>query len=263
MIPYLAVFCVSLLTAGLTMYSGFGLGTVLLPVFALFFPVEVAVGATAVVHGANNLFKVTLVGRHADRGLVLAFGVPAILAAFVGAAALGLVAHLEPLATYQLGSRTAVVTPVKLAVGVLMAFFALFELLPRFRNLKFQKRHLPIGGLLSGFFGGFSGHQGALRSAFLVKTGVATEAFVGTNAVIGFAVDVMRIATYAGMAVVAGGGSPMGTQPWPLIATGIAAAFCGVLIGTRFLHKVTMGTVQTLTGVLLLGIAVVIGAGVV
>ncbi|MFH2054033.1 MAG: TSUP family transporter [bacterium] len=263
MIPYLAVFIVSLLTAGLTMYSGFGLGTLLLPVFALFFPVEVAVGATAVVHGANNLFKVTLVGRHADKGLVLAFGVPAILAAFVGAAALGLVAHLEPLAVYQIGPRTAVVTPVKLAVGALMAFFALFELLPRFRNLKFQKRHLPVGGLLSGFFGGFSGHQGALRSAFLVKTGVATEAFVGTNAVIGFAVDAMRIATYAGMALLAGASQPIGAEQWPLIAMGIVAAFCGVLIGTRYLHKVTMGTVQTLTGVLLLGIAVVIGAGVI
>lgn len=263
MIPYLAVFVVSMLTAGLTMYSGFGLGTLLLPVFALFFPVEVAIGATAVVHGANNLFKVTLVGRHADKGLVLAFGVPAILAAFVGAAALGLVAHLEPLAEYQLGSRTAVVTPVKLTVGVLMAFFALFELLPRFRNLKFEKRHLPVGGLLSGFFGGFSGHQGALRSAFLVKTGVPTETFVGTNAVIGFAVDAMRIATYAGMALLAGASQPIGREQWPLIGTGITAAFCGVLVGKRYLHKVTMGTVQTLTGVFLLGIAVVIGAGVV
>ena len=31
------------LASGLTLYSGFGLGTVLLPAFALFFPVEVAV----------------------------------------------------------------------------------------------------------------------------------------------------------------------------------------------------------------------------
>lgn len=28
----------SLVTAGLTLYSGFGLGTLLMPVFALFFP---------------------------------------------------------------------------------------------------------------------------------------------------------------------------------------------------------------------------------
>mgnify|MGYP001819349866 CR=1 FL=1 len=40
----------SFLAAGLTMYSGFGLGTLMLPVFALFFPVEMAVVATALVH---------------------------------------------------------------------------------------------------------------------------------------------------------------------------------------------------------------------
>ena len=71
--------------AALTLYSGFGLGTLLLPVFALFFPVEVAVLATAIVHGANNVFKVSLVGRFADRDTVLKFGLPAIIAAVLGA----------------------------------------------------------------------------------------------------------------------------------------------------------------------------------
>jgi len=37
--------------------SGFGLGTLLLPVFALFFPLPVAIAATALVHLANNFFK--------------------------------------------------------------------------------------------------------------------------------------------------------------------------------------------------------------
>jgi hypothetical protein len=47
----------------LTFYSGFGLGTILLPVFALFFPVELAVGLTGIVHLLNNLFKLLLVGK--------------------------------------------------------------------------------------------------------------------------------------------------------------------------------------------------------
>src|SRR3546814_13964685 len=38
------------LASGLTLYSGFGLGTVLLPVFAIFFPAEAALAAVAVVH---------------------------------------------------------------------------------------------------------------------------------------------------------------------------------------------------------------------
>ena len=67
---YVVVCLVALLGSGLTLFSGFGLGTLLLPVFALFFPVEVAIAATAVVHFLNNLFKLSLLGRNADYGLV-------------------------------------------------------------------------------------------------------------------------------------------------------------------------------------------------
>lgn len=70
MTAYIVVSLAALFAAGLTLYSGFGLGTLLLPVFALFFPAEVAVVATAMVHGANNVFKVSLLGRQADREVV-------------------------------------------------------------------------------------------------------------------------------------------------------------------------------------------------
>jgi uncharacterized membrane protein YfcA len=101
-----------------------------------------------------------------------------------------------------------------------------------------------------------SGHQGALRSAFLVKIGVSTQAFVGTNAVIGFMVDIARIATYAGLFLLARKASPIGPDQWPLIISGMAAAFAGVLIGKRFLHKVTMSGLQAATGISLSVIAV-------
>jgi len=168
----------SLVTAGLTLYSGFGLGTLLMPVFALFFPIEVAVAATAIVHGANNIFKIAVVGKQADKALVVRFGVPAIIAAFAGAAALGYVSHFGEIARYAIGSRTAVITPIKLVMASLMIVFALFELLPRLRDRRVDRKYLFLGGVLSGFFGGFSGHQGALRSTFLTKVGISTEAFV-------------------------------------------------------------------------------------
>ncbi|MFO7875730.1 MAG: TSUP family transporter [Desulfovermiculus sp.] len=253
----------SLCVSTLTLYSGFGLGTMLLPVFALFFPVQVAVAATAIVHGANNTFKIAVVGRHADRGLILRFGLPAVGTAFVGAAALGFVSHFQAMATYSIGSHTAVITPVKLTMGLLMLFFALFELLPRLRRITFERRYLFIGGLLSGFFGGFSGHQGALRSAFLAKVGITPEAFVGTNAAIGFMVDAARIATYAFLFFAAGAANPVDSGQWPLILAAIISAFTGVLAGKRYLHKVTMKTVQILTGVLLTGIALLLGLGIV
>ena len=47
---FLVVCTASLFIALLTFFSGFGLGTLLLPVLAVFFPVDLAVAATAVVH---------------------------------------------------------------------------------------------------------------------------------------------------------------------------------------------------------------------
>ncbi len=260
---YIVICLTAMGVSALTLFSGFGLGTLLMPAFALFFPVEVAVAATAVVHGANNMFKIVMVGRHADKTLIVRFGLPAIIAAFAGAAALGYVAHFGEIVRYAIGPRTAVVTPVKLVMGVLMLAFALLELLPRLRKIQFNRKYLFAGGILSGFFGGFSGHQGALRSAFLAKVGISTEAFVGTNAVIGFMVDAARIATYAFMFFLAKTTYPIGPAQWPLIFAGTLAAFSGVMIGKRFLHKITMRTVQTLTGVLLLAIALFLATGVI
>ena len=249
-------------SAGLTMYSGFGLGTLMLPVFALFFPVEMAVMATALVHGANNVFKVSLLGRHADREVVLKFGITAILAAVLGALLLGWMAQLNISMNVEVNDQVVSrVTPVKLVIGFLMIGFALFELLPRFRNLQFERRYLPLGGLLSGFFGGLSGHQGALRSAFLAKAGLNTEHFVGSNAVIGFLVDLTRLSVY--VAFFAAAGYKVGEfDAWPLIITGSLSAFCGVMAGKQFLHKVTMRSVQSLVGILLFGVGLALITGV-
>lgn len=258
---YIVICLSALLVSGLTLFSGFGLGTLLMPVFALFFPVELAVAATAVVHMANNVFKIAVVGRHADRRLVLLFGLPAVFSASAGAAALVYVSRFDALLTYTIGSLTGVITPIKLAMGLLMLVFALLELLPSLRGMRFSSNHLLLGGILSGFFGGFSGHQGALRSAFLTKAGISTQAFVGTNAAIGFMVDVVRVAIYGGSFYLAGLAAPFDPEQWRLIAAGSLAAFAGVMIGRKYLHKVTMTAVQSLTGILLLGIAAGLATG--
>jgi uncharacterized membrane protein YfcA len=197
----LAAFCASLLT----LYSGFGLGTLLMPVFALFFPVEVAVGATAVVHAMNNVAKAALLGKLADRSLVARFGLPALAGSFAGAGALSMMAETPPLLAYTLGPHVATITPLKLVMGVLILVFALFELIPPLRRWQVQQQHLVVGGLLSGFFGGLSGHQGALRSAFLVRAGGTPESFVGTNAMIALMVDAARLLVY-GSAFLLGSG---------------------------------------------------------
>ena len=247
-VSFLAVSLAAFVAASLTLYSGFGLGTLMLPVFALFLPVEMAVVATALVHGANNVFKVSLLGRHADRDVILRFGLPAVIAAVLGALMLGMLAGVSGGEAATSGAG-----PLKVTIGLMMIAFALFEVLPAFSKLAFERRWLPLGGLLSGFFGGLSGHQGALRSAFLAKSGLNTEGFVGSNAVIALLVDLTRITVYTGLFAVAGGSAAQ-VSAWPLVVAGAAAAFCGVMLGKRYLHKVTMHSVRLLVGAMLFGV---------
>jgi uncharacterized membrane protein YfcA len=250
LVAYLVICAVAFLASGLTFFSGFGLGTLLLPVFALFFPIESAIAFTAVVHLLNNLFKLALVGRHADRRVVFRFGLPAIVAAFFGAALLVWLARLEPVHSYSIGSRQFEVTAIKLVVGVLLLTFALMEVVPRFRNLQFPPRYLPLGGLLSGFFGGLTGMQGALRSAFLIRAGLTKEAFIATGVVVACLVDVSRLALYSRSMF------PREVQMnYALVTAAVVAASAGALLGSWYLKKVTMRSIQWIVTVMLVLVA--------
>ena len=262
MFSYFLIAFTSFGAACLTLYSGFGLGTILLPVFTIFFPVQSAIAATAVVHGSNNLLKLFVLGKYADWQLVMWFGLPAVLAAFFGASLMTYTAGAEAAFSYSIGSLEAIITPLKLSMSFMMLFFAMFELVPALSSLRINRKYIFIGGLLSGFFGGFSGHQGALRSTFLTKLNISTESFVGTNAVIGFMVDAARIFVY-GIAFWNVDSNLLLMEQWPLLVIGTMAAFAGVLSGKYFLRKMTMKIVKNITGVLLLIIAVALGMGVI
>lgn len=119
---YLVISIIAVLVSGLTLFSGFGLGTVLMPVFALFFPIPVAIAAMAVVHLANNIFKVFLVGKHADGSVILRFAVPGAVAAGVGAALLSLFSGIPPLRAYTFGGQTYQIMIAKPVVGALIIF---------------------------------------------------------------------------------------------------------------------------------------------
>lgn len=73
---FVLICTVALFTSGLTLFSGCGLGTLLMPAFALFFPVPLAIAATAVVHLANNIFKVVLVGKNTNWDVIARFALP-------------------------------------------------------------------------------------------------------------------------------------------------------------------------------------------
>lgn len=253
---YLVVFAVAFLASGLTFFSGFGLGTLLLPAFALLFPIEQAVALTAVVHFLNGLFKLGLVARYANLGIVLRFGIPAILAALAGAWLLVWLADIEPLLEYSLLGRAVRITPVKLVVGLLLVVFAVAELLPRLREISFGPEYLPLGGLLSGFFGGLSGMQGALRSAFLARAGLSKEVFVATGVVVASLIDISRLGIYSRVLA-----EEAATIDYWLLGGAVLSAFAGAVLGNRFLKAMTMRGIRWIVAGMLLFVAAGLAVG--
>jgi len=247
---------VSFAASLLTLFSGFGLGTILMPVAALFFPVATAVALTAFVHLLNNLFKLTLMWRHVSWPVVIRFGLPAMLLAVPGALLLAQMAVMPALHQYHLGDIPAAITPIKLLAGVLLVIFATMEWLPVFSKIDLPARWLPIGGALSGFFGGLTGHQGAFRSLFLLRAGLNKEQFVASNAAIASLVDIARLIIYGLNIKLLLAGVDM-----TLLVMATLASFGGVWLGTVFLHKMTIKLIQKLVAVMLyiLGFALMAG----
>lgn len=244
--------------SGLTFFTGFGLGTLLVPVFAIFFPIDLAIALTAVVHFFNNIFKLTLIGRNASRQIIFKFGVPAMLSAFLGAYVLTLIVDIAPLYTYTISERTFYVTPVKLTVATLLFIFSLFDIVPKLIKLNFDKKYILLGGILSGFFGGLSGNQGALRTAFLIRANLTKEAFIATGVVIAVLIDISRLTVYSADILKVGD-----KIDYILLILATLSAFVGAVIGNTVLKKITINTLQSIVGAMLLIFSVLLALGIV
>ncbi len=249
---------VSLFASLLTLFSGFGLGTLLLPAFALFFPVELAVMMTAVVHFANNCFKLLLLGRFAERTIILKFGLPATLAAFLGSSMLSWLSSSTSLHVYQyhIFGKTAEISALKLTFALLIIVFAVLEFSDLEHRFTFEQSYLVVGGLLSGFFGGLSGHQGVLRTMFLLRCGLEKQAFLATGIAIAVMVDVSRLLVYQRYFATA-----LRSENLLVLGLCVLAAFLGAFVGARLIKKVTMRGVQKIVATMLIFIGVLLGAG--
>ena len=255
---YIIISIITLIGAGLTLFSGFGLGTLLMPVFAIFFPIEIAISLTAIVHFANNLIKLILFKKHINWNIALRFGLPSIITAFIGAWLLTTLLNVPPFYSYSLYNNTFHITIIKLVIAILLIIFALIDLIPKLSNIEFDKKYLPVGGLLSGFFGGLSGNQGALRAAFLIKSGLSKEAYIATGVIIACMVDITRLSIYSKSILL----HITENQIYFLIVA-IISAFIGVYFGNKIVKKVTVKTLQVIVAMFLLVFSVLLATGII
>ena len=176
---HVIAYAVAFLTSALALFSGFGLGTILTPVFLLFYDVKLAIFLVAIVHFLNNLLKFILFRKHFDFKILKRFGLMAIAGAFLGA-------WIQP----HLASQF-----LKRAIGILLIFLALKEIIPKIQ-FRLPRQIDSLGGFLSGFLGGLIGNQGAIRSAFLLNYPISKETFIATGVFIACMVDLTRIPIY-------------------------------------------------------------------
>jgi uncharacterized protein len=255
---YFLICLIALVGSGLTLFSGFGLGTILLPVFGLFFPIEIAIILTSIVHFLNNILKLALFGKQANKKVVLQFGLPAIIFAFLGAYILKLLTTMQPIYQYSIANKPFEMLPLKIIIGLLLIVFALFDFIPKFKTLAFDQKYLPLGGILSGFFGGISGHQGALRSAFLIRSKLSKEAFIATGVMIACLVDISRLSIYIPQII-----TKNIQLDYNLVFLVTISAFLGVYLGNKLLQKTTFKTLQNIVAVLLFVFGILLLMGII
>lgn len=235
----------------LTFFCGFGLGTMLLAAMLWYFPPEIAVALTAIVHLVNSFSK-SILNRRVNWSFVLRFGIASMFAAMVGSIILKKLVSISH-AAYDLttSNLTHPVSYLSCIIGLIMILVSLFEL-----RLKNKNIDIPLwsGGLISGFMGGLSGHQGALRSAFLVNKITNVGEFVATTAFIGLLTDIARNAVY------------LTSINWDqlnlkLLVLTCAFAVIGVLFGTYLLKKLSINSIQQMVsaGIFLLGLSMMLG----
>ena len=232
------------------------MGTILMPVFALFFPVTMAISLTAVVHLLNSLFRVAILIKTVNREIVSILILPSVMGALLGALLLLKISRINYSIDYTIGEHSFYVTPVKLFVGLLILFYLVIELIPSLKKIRLKKGHLLAGGFITGFFGGLSGHQGMFRSILLLKTDVSSDEYVSSNLVIAAIVDIVRLIIYGfGFSV-----SSIAQQHHIFMLASISAII-GSILGIKYIKKVTIEAIRIIVSIMLLiiGLALITG----
>jgi len=256
---YLVIGSIAFFTSILTFFSGFGVGTILTPAFVLFFPIDVAVAMTAIVHFLNNVFKFGLTYKDIDKSVLLKFGATAIPLAFVGAWLLmNFSNNNQILYEFSISNTEFTIRLVELVVGLMMLVFAVVELIPTQKRTLLKNNMLYLGGAISVFFGGLSGHQGALRTIFLLRSGLTKEAFIATGIAIACIVDVSRLSIYLSKLEKVSLIENLG-----IIISTTLLAFAGAYMGKKLLKKITITFIQYLVAILIILISILLILGII
>lgn len=234
MIFHIIVFLVAIVAGAVAAVSGFGIGSLLTPVFAGRYGTKLAVAIVSVPHLLATAARFSRLRQHLDRRVFLNFG---ILSAAGGLAGALLNAHAN--------SRS-----LAIVFGCLLVFAAISGLTGFIDRLRFGPRIAWLAGGLSGFFGGLVGNQGGIRSAALLGFDIRKEALVATATAVALIVDGARMPVY--LAVESRGV----LSAWPLLLIAVGGVLLGTFWGVGLLRRIPERTFRKLLYLLILALGI-------
>ncbi len=214
---------------------------------SIFFPIEIAILNTAIIHFANNIWKLRLSYKNIHKQTLLQFGIIASIFSFIGSYVLNTSISSEVLYQHQLFSESRSVSTLSFIIGLIMILFAFIDYSPSLKKISFPTKYLALGGMLSGFFGGLSGHQGAIRSMFLIRIGLSKEMFIATGIAIACCIDTVRLINYVPMLT-----NSYQQLNYKLIGIAIVFAMIGAQIGNTYLKKTNLKIIENIVALALL-----------
>lgn len=176
----LLILVIVIIASGIGTMTGFGTSTIMIPVLLLFYPVPQTLFFVGIIHFFGNVWKLLLFRKEVRWKLILSFGIPGIVATYLGAS---LVFNV----------------PATVLLRILGCFLILYVVYLFAKGSFKIKPNLILGacgGALSGFFAGIFGIGGAVRGLFLTAFDLPKAVYISTMGAIALVIDVTRLTTY-------------------------------------------------------------------
>lgn len=225
---------VSIIAGGVASLAGFGIGSLVTPLFALKVGTGIAVACVSIAHFFGTFLRFIFWRKYINKKILLSFGLTS--------AAGGLIGALLHNVFYNV--------LLTIIFGCLLVFAGFTSLTGLSEKFRFGGVWAWIAGGLSGLFGGLVGNQGGIRSASMLGFELKQKEFVATATGIALMVDVARVPVYLAMQ------AKQIASLWQLILIATIGVLIGTWLGGWILKKIPEKVFKKILALILLLIGI-------
>jgi len=210
--------------------SGFGIGSLLTPLFNERMETKIAIAAVAIPHFFGTSLRLLLLRKKINYHVLWTFGFTSAIFGLIGAL----------LHSYMHSKGLTII------FGVLLTFSGFTGVTGLAEKMELKGMWAWIAGAISGGFGGLVGNQGGIRSAAMLGLKVDKTEFIATATAIALFVDIVRIPIYA-----AGEWHNLWDNRY-FILIAIAAVLTGTVAGHKILSSIPEKEFKRIVGLIIL-----------